>query len=347
MRTLGMRKVTRSPLALSALLAVALTTGCGTSGSAAESEDAESFFAGETVRLVVPFSSGGGFDTYARIVAPYLEEALGTTVVVENRPGAGGLLAVNNLSIAEPDGLTLAMMNGVGAAGASLAEAEGAQFSLDDLSYVGLFGEAGSMVVVPPGSPHTTAEELVAADSLTLGATGPGADDFLSLVVFTSVFGMDSEIVTGFDGSQEVSLAMARGEIAAMSSGYGTGLPAVRAGDHQPLVALDDEPLPAVPDVPLVVDMDYPSETAREIMETHLQLLSFTRPLVAPAGVPAERLEFLREALSEAAANPQLKADLEKTDRTLIYMNGEEADALVAELLKAPSAYVELMKTTY
>jgi tripartite-type tricarboxylate transporter receptor subunit TctC len=329
------------------LLAMALTAACGSDSVDAEDADRESLFEGETITLVVPVSPGGGFDSYARLVAPYLEEALGATVVVKNEPGAGGLLAINNLMTAEPDGSTIALMNGIGAAGASLAGAEGAQFSLDDLGYVGLFQEAGSMVVVGPESPYETIEELIASDSVKFGATGAGGDSFLGLTVFTNVFDMEAQIATGFEGSQEVGLALSSGDIEAMSSGYGSGLSSVLAGDHHALVALDDEPLPQLPDVPLVVDMDFPSDSARQIMDTHLQLLSFTRPVVTPPGISSERLAALRDALAIAAADPQLKKELEETGRELDYMDGEQTEALVADLLEAPAAYVDLMKETY
>src|SRR5262245_16394489 len=76
--------------------------------SAASEQDAEkAFFAGKTVRMVVGSATGGGYDVYARLITPYLSRALGATVIVENQPGAGGLISLNRLYVTEPDGLTL------------------------------------------------------------------------------------------------------------------------------------------------------------------------------------------------------------------------------------------------
>src|SRR6266545_7841657 len=79
--------------------------------TAAAQESEQAFFAGKTVRLVVGFGPGGGYDSYARMLAPYLSKNLGATVIVENRPGAGGLVALSGVYMAPPDGLTMMIVN--------------------------------------------------------------------------------------------------------------------------------------------------------------------------------------------------------------------------------------------
>ncbi len=102
---------------------------------------------GKNITLVVPYSPGGGYESYARQIAPTLGEQIGATVVVENKPGAGGLLALNELLTADADGTTMAIMNGIGAGGASLADAPGASFELDQLSYIGRVAGDAQMIV--------------------------------------------------------------------------------------------------------------------------------------------------------------------------------------------------------
>src|ERR1700733_13707986 len=88
---------------------------------AARAQDAErAYFGGKTVRLIVGYGPGGGYDAYARMIAPYLTHDLGASVVVENQPGAGGLTALNNLYVASPDGLQIMIVNGSGAGLAQL-----------------------------------------------------------------------------------------------------------------------------------------------------------------------------------------------------------------------------------
>src|SRR5262249_50249767 len=91
--------------------------------STASAQDAEkAFFAGKTVRMVVGSATGGGYDIYSRLIAPYLARVLNATVIVENQPGAGGLISLNRLYVTEPDGLTLTLANGTSAAFAQLTD---------------------------------------------------------------------------------------------------------------------------------------------------------------------------------------------------------------------------------
>ncbi|MGZ3295212.1 MAG: tripartite tricarboxylate transporter substrate-binding protein, partial [Xanthobacteraceae bacterium] len=83
-------------------------------GQAQEAEKA--FYAGKTVRMIVGSGTGGGYDIFSRLIAPYLAKTLGTTVIVENQPGAGGLIALNRLYVAPPDGLQISLSNGTSAA---------------------------------------------------------------------------------------------------------------------------------------------------------------------------------------------------------------------------------------
>ena len=103
-------------------------------GRAQEAEKA--FYAGKTVRMVVGTGVGGGYDVFSRLIAPYLAKTLGTTVVVENQPGAGGLLALNKLYAAPPDGLQISLSQGTMAAVAQLMGDQAVRFDLTKFSYL-------------------------------------------------------------------------------------------------------------------------------------------------------------------------------------------------------------------
>src|SRR6202163_2201403 len=105
---------------------------------AARAQDAErAYFGGKTVRMVVGYGPGGGYDAYARMVAPHLSKVLGASVVVENQPGAGGLVALNRIATAAPEGLTIMIVNGTGAALSQLTEQAGVRFDLGQFGYLG------------------------------------------------------------------------------------------------------------------------------------------------------------------------------------------------------------------
>lgn len=337
----------RAWAAVAGVLALLLVPGCsGASGGGSGGGDNP--FAGETITFVVPFSPGGGYDSYARLIAPHLEKALGATVVVENQEGAGGLLAINNLLTERPDGKTIAIMNGPGAGGASLAHAPGAQFALDQLTYLGLFASEGNMLVVGRDSPYHSFDDLLAAPSLRIGTTGPGAADYINANVVSRVFGLKAEIVSGFAGSSENALAVTRGDVDMMAADYGSDLPTVQSGDHTPLLGLSTEKLPGLPDVPLVLDRPDLTQEQRDILTAHLDLVvDFERPVVAPPGMDEESRDALRAALAEVAADPGFQQEVIAQGRTPHFIDGAQTDQVVQELLNAPQVYVDLLTASY
>src|SRR5580692_7161733 len=118
LRLLINRQAIRRPAcALAAMLALVASM------PAARAQDADrAFFSGKTVRMAVGYGPGGGYDAYARMIAPYFSRALGASVVVENQPGAGGLVALDRTYTAAPDGLTMMIVNGTGAALSQLTD---------------------------------------------------------------------------------------------------------------------------------------------------------------------------------------------------------------------------------
>ena len=111
------------------------------------------FYAGKTVRMVVGSGVGGGYDVFSRLIAPYLSKTLGTTVIVENVPGAGGLVALNKLYVAPPDGLQISLVQGTMAAVAQLTGDQAARFDLAKFTYLATVGAPPGLWLVGPDSP--------------------------------------------------------------------------------------------------------------------------------------------------------------------------------------------------
>src|ERR1051326_831741 len=124
---------------------LSLVVGAAAWVTQAEAQDSEkAFYAGKTVRMVVGSGVGGGYDVFSRLIAPYLQKTLGTTVIVENQPGAGGLVALNKLYIAPSDGLQISLSQGTMAGIAQLMGDQAARFDLTKFSYLATVG-------APPG----------------------------------------------------------------------------------------------------------------------------------------------------------------------------------------------------
>lgn len=301
---------------------------------------------GERITLVVPYSPGGGYDSYARLIAPFLAEQIGAQVIVENQQGAGGLLAINNLLTAEPDGTTIAIMNAVGAGGGAIANAEGVQFELDELSYIGRVGASYHIFVTAADSEFETWEDVLAADDFKYGSTGPGAADFVNGNLLSSIFEQDWQIVTGFDGSEENELAVTRGDVDGMTGDFDSRIQAIESGDHRPLLLLGPEPDPRLPDTPALLELDL-DERQRELAQAQVDLLDFGRPIVGPPGIPEERLSCLRDALQAAVEDPELQEQAETTGRPINYMPGAEVEELAQRLLNTSPEFQQVLEQAY
>jgi tripartite-type tricarboxylate transporter receptor subunit TctC len=322
----------------------------GCSGGAASSADvlpACSSLDGQTVSLVVPYEPGGGYDSYARLLAPYLEGETGATIAVQNQPGAGGLLALNNLLTESPDGTTIAIMNGVGAGGSSLAGADGAQFGLADFTYVGRVVSEPPLIVTSAGGPYQTFDAVRAAQGFRWGSTGPGAEDYVTASLLNAVFGIDAQIVTGFPGSGETELAILQGSVDGMSGNPGSRRQAVEEGTQTPVLRMGEEtPSWLRTEVPWVRDVPMTDEQ-RALVDAHLALIEIGRPLVGPPGMEEGAKSCWREAMAAVMANPDLLAAAQQQERELAFLSGEELDGLVERIVTAPPQYRELLAGMY
>lgn len=328
--------------------ALLLLAACADDGSTEPAAGEEQSFDGTTIELIVGYDAGGSFDTAARWLQPYLEDVTGATVVIQNRPGAGNLIALNYVWASEPDGATIGTLNGPGNAVTVMTDTatESVEFELTDFSYlVGLTSEP-RLMTVGADSPFETFDDLLAADEeVVFGVTGTSGAGYNDAVFMQSVYGdqMSSEIVSGFDSGAENQLALIRGEVDASFNLLGGELAAIEAGDIRGLVVLGHERSPLLPDVPAIVEYDMSAET-RDLLDTHITVSQLGISLVGPPDMPENALAALSDALFDAASNPELVEDAQSQGVNWVPRTGEEVRKAVVAALDAPDEYVELMR---
>lgn len=329
-------------------VAVALTA-CGSNPSAAESGDAageSSRLAGKTIEFVVPFSPGGGYDQYARMLAPELAKKLGAKVVVINKPGAGGILATNEAWNAEPDGTTIVMFNTIGHVGSALAEAEGIQYEVEGFSYIGRVSSEPDVVLTKSDSEYESIEDIIAADNpIKFAATGPGSNEFIDPVVLQDLLGITIEMVTGFEGGSEAYLALLQGNVDAHSRSLYSQLPGVEAGDARPLLVIGSESVYELDGVPTLLDIV--PDAKRELAETHVALIESGRTIAGPPGMDEALLEEFRTAFEEVATDQEFAAKAEETGRPVSFASGAEVESMIQELMGSSADYVELLRKAF
>lgn len=328
------------------ILTVAAATVVFTSISFAGKVSAQDFYKGKQIRLIVGSAPGGGYDGVARLLQRFMPQYIpgNPTILVVNMPGAGGLVGANHFAnLAEKDGTVLSVMNRYAAIMPMLGSDQ-AKFKTEDLQWIGTtasYSDNAYLLVIRAALPHKSVDDMRnAAAPLNIGTTGTDVPAILK-----EALGLNFRLITGYKGSEEMELAFERGEIDGHSTAYSSILqrhptwfgqgfirPMLQFGRTDRLAALSDVP------------------TAREVTQTPADraLIEFAelpmlmaRPLAAPGGVPAERVQMLRAAFAKTMADPEHKAESDRLNLELTPKSGEEVEGIIASLAKVDPAIVQ------
>lgn len=266
------------PLALASLLAVFLA-------GAASAQD----FPSRPIRMIVPFAPGGGTDINARILADPMSKALGQTVVVDNRPGAGSIIGTDLAAKATPDGYTILLLT----SSVAVNYAVYTKLPYDarrDLTAISQVSDQPNMMVVNPGIPAKNLKEFISLvrsqpGKLTFGTPGTGTATHLATALLVSKFNGDM-INVPYKGTGPALTALISGEISMYLSTFASALPHVKSGRLRALAVTGATRAGPLPDVPTVVEAGVPGYV-------HLTWYG----MVAPAGTPRAIVSKLNKAL--------------------------------------------------
>ncbi|MCL6593005.1 MAG: hypothetical protein K6T31_03435, partial [Alicyclobacillus sp.] len=204
---------TAAPAAGQTAVANAQNNAAPASAGGAQVAPDFAFYNGKTVTLVVATGPGGGYDTYGRLLAPYLQKYLpGSTVIVKNVPGAGHIIGANYIYEQKPDGLTLGTFNN-GLIISQLTGEKGIKFDLNKFTWVGNAASDARVLILRKDSPYNTVDDLQKAKQpLKLAGAGVGSSSTNDEKLLADILGFPVQIVNGYTG-QQADLAMQRGEI--------------------------------------------------------------------------------------------------------------------------------------
>jgi tripartite-type tricarboxylate transporter receptor subunit TctC len=311
---------------------------------------AQEFYAGKTIRIVVGTSTGGGYDSYARLLSRHMSNYIPgqPTMVVVNMPGANGMIAANHLyNLADKDGTVFGTFNRYVVL-LSLLGNKQAKFEPEKFGWLGTtasYSENSYLLVIRSALPHRTIEDLRNPKMpLHLGNAGTDVP-----AVLKEALGLNLKLVAGYKGSDELEIAFERGEVDAHTSGW-TSLQSrhedlLKKGFIRPMIQFGRlDRLPALADVPTARELATNAEDRALIEFAELPLL-IARPFATPPGVPADRLEMLRTAFSKAVADPQYIAEGSKLRLELTPADGATVSKLVTSITKAPASVVERYRT--
>jgi tripartite-type tricarboxylate transporter receptor subunit TctC len=324
------------------LLLICLAPACA--------EDAAEFFRGKTVRIIVGVGVGSGYDLNARLLARHLPTYIPghPTVIVQNQPGAGSLTMTNQLSVAGPfDGTAIgASFNGMPTT--PLLQPAAAHFDPNKLIWLGSTNRETQVTYVWHTAPVQSLDDLKTKE-LIVGAQAPGSTQYDFPVLANALFGYKFKVITGYESTPKIHLAMERGEVQGNGATNWTTLKLLNSDwiAGKKVKVLGQWGLkkhPDLPDVPLVLDLAK-TDADKQALRLALARLEYGRPFFLPPGVPAERVEALRRAFDAAMKDPELVAEAEKSKIEIDPVRGEEVAELVKQVNATPSEVVARVRT--
>ena len=311
------------------------------------------FYQGKTIRIIVGFSPGGGYDALARMLSRQMPKYIPghPTILVENMTGAGSLLAANHIAkVAKPDGLTMGHFNGGFAFSQAMGQ-PGVEYDTRKLVFVGAVARDESAIALSKASGITSMEKWFAAKTpVKLGTTGPGAfgtDNVIKVV--KAALNLPIQVVSGYKGTADMRLAAESGEIDGTTWGWdsmrGTWQKALEAGTVVVVLQTVPKPFPDLAKVPLAIDLAKTAE-AKQLIEIGIHFPSkITKTLALPPGTPNDRAQLLQKALQETAKDPEFVAEADKAKIGLAPVTADDMRNTVEAIFKLDAGMLAKLKT--
>lgn len=311
------------------------------------------FYKGKTIRIIVGFAAGGGFDTYSRAISRHMGKHIpgNPSIVVENMTGAGSLIAANHVyKVAKPDGLTIGHFIG-GLIMQQVLGGKGIEFDARKFELIGVPVKENVVCALRKESGITSAEKWFASKApVKLGGTAPGSTTDDVPKVLRATIGLPIQIVSGYKGTADIRLAADSGELAggcwAWESIKVTWKGALEAGDAIVVLQAISKAHPELPNVPLAINFAK-TEEARTLIQLGIHdQVAITRPYVLPPGTPRDRVHLMRQAFTNTLKDKEFLAEAEKSKLDLDPLTGEELEGKVAGLFKLKPALIAKLKET-
>jgi tripartite-type tricarboxylate transporter receptor subunit TctC len=312
-------------------------------------EDHAAFFKGKTIRLMVGVGVGSGYDINARLLARHMGNHVPgqPTIIVQNQPGAGSLTMTNALYNNGPfDGTVIgASFNGMPTT--PLLQPGGARFDPVKLNWLGSTNRETQVMYVWHTAPAQVLDDARTKETV-MGGQAPGSTQYDYPVLANHLFGFKFKVVTGYESTPKIHLAMESGEIHGTIANWST-LKAINPGwitdkKIRMLAQWTFTKNPELPDVPMFLSLAKTDEQ-RAALRLMLARLEYGRPFFLPPNVPPARVQALRRAFDATMKDPAYLAEADRLKIEVEPLTGEEVATFVEQVIKTPAETVARVRT--
>ena len=308
----------------------------------------DDFFKGKTLTIVTSTGPGGGYDAIARAISRHMPRYLNgqPTMIVQNMPGGGNVLATNHMyNVAPKDGTMIAVINNAIPLHQVL-DGRGVRYDVRKFNWLGSTGAKNSVTFVWHTTGITSIQEVMSRE-VTLGGTAPASDIVIYPTVMNNVLGTKFKIVLGYKSSAEVSMAMERGEVQSRSNNY-TSLISdqpdwVKNKKITVLVQVGAARDKRLANVPLLTELARNDEE-RQVLSLISAPIALGQPYLAPPELPPARVATLRQAFAATLIDKGFLAEAEKLNFEIEPISGEDIAQVVNRTIEAPPHIVARAK---
>jgi tripartite-type tricarboxylate transporter receptor subunit TctC len=323
---------------------------------AADSLAQTPYYEKKTIQVVVGSAPGGLYDRWARLFAQYMGKHIAgnPNMIAQNMPGGGSMVAANYLyGLAKPDGLTIGMFQ-THMYLQQIVGVKEVKYDMRKFNWLGSQEKGQMMLYSRADSPYKSLDDILKAKEAPK-CGGSGATDQTALLtqLLEETIGAKFIRVLGYKGGSEVDLAMERGEVVCRATRITVHfsrepfLTWEKKGFDRHLLQAGKQRDPRLPDVPTIyelMDKYKTPEVGRRLAHVILSGDELGRPMVAPPGVPAERVRILREAYNRTLQDPELIAEVNRSRLDMEPSTGEEIEAIMKDVMEQPPQVIALIK---
>jgi len=324
--------------AFGSLSAAALLTVAGLTAAGAEADAVSDFYRGKTVNVLIGVGAGGEYDLQARLVAKHIGRHIpgNPSVVAQNMTGASGLKMQNYLYVQAPrDGTYIGMSQNAFPA-AQAAGLPGIQFDAAKFAWLGTIAPVNETMTVWHTSGILSIEDARKRETVA-GATSKGAITYIYAAMMNEFLGTRFKIVTGYNGGNEINLAMERGEVEARNNTWSSWKATKPTWLRDKSITVIAQAGPRAPDLdaPSVEQLAKTAED-RRVIELVVSGTQLGRPLFITPGVPEERVKALRAAFDATMKDPEFLADAASLNFEIAPVGGAALQKIVEKVLATP-----------